>query len=667
MRGRLLDEAGQPWQGLTVVVRHESALYPSALGSDTSSVNGRFEITIGEDPLPGEFPRHLQLRVVDRVQRIMLRAERRDVTADVLDFGDLELARAEVEGFLATLGTGTPQRVTDGNALDLLIDGEAAFGHVADLIDDAQRSVYVTQLFLNVPEDFAEDADDEHPGLVFRFRDPQQVDDGIPRIGREDHRPERRLITHSRGNQAFDVKILLHRYSTSKLSFLTVVGFAAWLYFDLFDAKSSSREVHGYFDDASVPRVRVEPFRQFLPDGVMHHKLVVVDGARAVSLGSPMKQHYFDNAEHAVENLHRGGGSGLPNHDVSVAVEGPAVADLHETFSTFWNDVVDDDQRVDDTIDPPGTPAPDGRDVATVQVVRTISERRLDDPADGEKGILEAYLRAIANAERLIYIENQYFTNDAIATALIEVLRDGAGRPDLQVVMVLNIKPDVPLYPDAQHKLIARLAAAAAEVDTDRPRLGVFTRWTHELSDPRPRVMPVYVHSKVAVVDDRWATIGSANLDGLSLDFNWLLSKLTFGEARAMETNLVLLNGVDGRPTSPAVDRLRRDLWREHLDTDIAVFDQPPDDQRGWLGLWADRAEANRTQLRDDPTVKGPGHVLPYATIGDEPMTTPRAHLEALGITTRSLDPIKGTPSVRFGTGDRAGERRSSVEVDPVS
>jgi phosphatidylserine/phosphatidylglycerophosphate/cardiolipin synthase-like enzyme len=649
-----------------VVVRHESAMYPSTLGSDTSSAAGEFDIPIGEDPIATEFRRHLQLRVVDHVQRVLLRRERQDEAADVLDFGDLELARAEVEGFLATLGTGTPQRVSDGNALDLLIDGEAAFGHVADLIDGAEQSIYVTQLFLNVPEDFAEDPDDELPSMVFRFRDPQQVDDGIPKIGPEDHRPERRLIALSRNDDQLEINILLHRYSTSALSFITVVGFAAWLYFDLFDAKSTSREVRSYFNDASVPRVRVEPFRQFLPDGVMHHKLVIVDGAKAVSLGSPMKQHYFDTTAHAVENLRRGGGSGLPNHDVSVAIEGPAVADLHETFSTFWNDVADDDDRVDDTIDPPSAPAPGGRDVATVQVVRTISERRLDDPADGEKGILEAYLRAIAKAERLVYIENQYFTNDAIATALIEVLRDGTARPDLQVVMLLNINPDVPLYPDAQHKLIARLAAAAAEVDTDRPRLGVFTRWTHELSDPRPRIMPVYVHSKVAVVDDRWATIGSANLDGLSLDFNWLLSKLTFGDARAMETNLVLLNGVDGRPSSPSVDRLRRQLWREHLDTDITAFDQPPDDARGWLGLWADRAEANRVQLKDDPTVKGPGHVLPYATAGDDAETTPRAHLEALEIDTRAVDPIKGTPSVQFGTGNRAGRRRSSIEIDPV-
>ena len=46
---------------------------------------------------------------------------------------------------------------------------------------------------------------------------------------------------------------------------------------------------------------------------------------------------------------------------------------------------------------PPGSQKFDG--YATVQVVRTLDTGRFDDPKDGEKGILEAYLRAIANAK----------------------------------------------------------------------------------------------------------------------------------------------------------------------------------------------------------------------------------------------------------------------------
>ena len=58
---------------------------------------------------------------------------------------------------------------------------------------------------------------------------------------------------------------------------------------------------------------------------------------------------------------------------------------------------------------------------------------------------------------------------------------------------------------------------------------------------------PVYIHAKGAIVDDSWATIGSANLDGLSLDYNLLLSPLVFGETTACELNLNIIPPSPGR------------------------------------------------------------------------------------------------------------------------
>ena len=73
----------------------------------------------------------------------------------------------------------------------------------------------------------------------------------------------------------------------------------------------------------------------------------------------------------------------------------------------------------------------------------------------------------------------------------------------------------------------------------DDDRVGVFTRWAYdESSRTRPWVAPVYIHAKGGVVDDSWATVGSANLDGLSLDHNLLLSPLAFGETTATELNI---------------------------------------------------------------------------------------------------------------------------------
>ena len=105
---------------------------------------------------------------------------------------------------------------------------------------------------------------------------------------------------------------------------------------------------------------------------------------------------------------------------------------------------------------------------------------------------------------------------------------------------MLNIKPDVLLYPGRQARLVKQIRAAAPD------QVGIFTRWSYDPAHPRPWVAPIYLHSKLAVIDDTWATIGSANLDGLSLDHNVVLSPLAFGETTAAELNVTILEGTPG-------------------------------------------------------------------------------------------------------------------------
>ena len=143
----------------------------------------------------------------------------------------------------------------------------------------------------------------------------------------------------------------------------------------------------------------------------------------------------------------------------------------------------------------------------------------------GEKGILEAYLRGIASAKEFIYLETQYFTNDAIGDGLVNAL---LSEPNLKVIVLLNIEPDVPTYPFKQRRLITRIRRAIGQTPTGPQRFGVFTRWTHEsvgervtmmpsgssepdpqTKDPRPRLLPVYIHAKVG---DRRQHLGDGRL-----------------------------------------------------------------------------------------------------------------------------------------------------------
>jgi phosphatidylserine/phosphatidylglycerophosphate/cardiolipin synthase-like enzyme len=278
---------------------------------------------------------------------------------------------------------------------------------------------------------------------------------------------------------------------------------------------------------------------------LVHAKLCVVDDQKAILLGSPFIQGYYDgptippgSAPHAIDDPRRGEGVEFPIHDVSLAVRGPAVAALQQTFQLHW-DVAKPGNLNPAIPGPPITSVNPPEHLATVQVIRTLPKATFtSDPEldkNGETQCLEAYLRAIENAQQLIYLENQYFTNVAIANALIAALNDPA-RPNLEIIVLINITPDIPFYPSWQKHRIEEIfeqAGAAAS------RIEFFAAFTHEApsgAHTKGRIIPNYFHSKVGIVDNLWATIGSANLDGNSLDEAQLLHALR--ESRQTTSNM---------------------------------------------------------------------------------------------------------------------------------
>jgi hypothetical protein len=122
-------------------------------------------------------------------------------------------------------------------------------------------------------------------------------------------------------------------------------------------------------------------------------------------------------------------------------------------------------------------------------------------------------------------------------------------------------------------------------------------------------------------VDDKWATVGTANLDGISLE-----QALEFGPIgrnhRSVEINAVLLDGVAGQLATGNVLALRNALWAEHLGRDIPLAVPPG----GWLTLWQSVANANVASLNANPPTLN-GHILPYSLAGSD-----ESQLRSLGI-----------------------------------
>ena len=153
----------------------------------------------------------------------------------------------------------------------------------------------------------------------------------------------------------------------------------------------------------------------------------------------------------------------------------------------------------------------------------------------GDFSVLESYVNAIQSAQRLIYIENQFLWSSEIVALIAEKLRDPP-HDHFRVVLLLPVSAN-----DGADVSRGQVAALIQADDRNARFLAcsVYAR-TGKLRDP------IYVHSKVAIVDDRWLTVGSANLNEHSL----------FNDS---EVNVVVHDEALARDT-----RLR--LWSEHLE-----------------------------------------------------------------------------------------------------
>jgi phosphatidylserine/phosphatidylglycerophosphate/cardiolipin synthase-like enzyme len=254
-----------------------------------------------------------------------------------------------------------------------------------------------------------------------------------------------------------------------------------------------------------------------------HEKICVIDDRVAFVGGIDLTTEAGDRFD---SRAHRARGE-LGWHDAASVVRGPAVMDVGAHFLQRWHDL---------TGETLAEPKQQGRtgDVE-VQVVRTVPERVYDSVAGGDFRILESYVRALRSAERLVYLENQFlWSSEVVAILLDKIANPPSG--DFRLVLLLPAKPN-----DGSDDTRGQLADLI-EADDGAGRVLACT--LRALGEPGP--CPVYVHAKIGIVDDRWLTLGSANLNEHSL-FN------------DTEMNIVTCDADLARAT-----RLR--LWAEHLE-----------------------------------------------------------------------------------------------------
>ena len=221
----------------------------------------------------------------------------------------------------------------------------------------------------------------------------------------------------------------------------------------------------------------------------LHRKLCVVDTTTLFCGGINIVNDYIDPNQ---------GPQDAPRFDFAVRVSGPLVHEAHKLMAQFWArlQLASNLSRLqlghaEQTVKVTEQAAPA---VTRPTVVGLPSQAALvlRDNLRHRARIEQAYRKAIGEAQKEVLIANAYFLpGRKIRTALIHAARRG-----VRVRLLLHGGYEYFMQYHASQPVYGALLAAGVEI--------------YEYSGG-------FLHAKVAVVDARWATVGSSNLDPLSL------------------------------------------------------------------------------------------------------------------------------------------------------
>ena len=217
-----------------------------------------------------------------------------------------------------------------------------------------------------------------------------------------------------------------------------------------------------------------------------HQKIVIIDGRKGFTGGMNFADYYIN---------------GLPGigpwRDMHLCVEGPAVTGLQKAFLYVWNN--ETKQNIggkeyfpygeDCTYDPEQL----GKQVAIVQRV----------PHKSPDAIRRAYIEAMDAAEHHIRIVTPYFTPvKSLRKAIYRALKRG-----VRVEIMISEKCDISFSPDGGFYYANQFRKAGAHIY-------VYKGGFH--------------HTKVMTVDDRFCTVGSANLNSRSMKYDYEINAFIF-------------------------------------------------------------------------------------------------------------------------------------------
>lgn len=252
----------------------------------------------------------------------------------------------------------------------------------------------------------------------------------------------------------------------------------------LYDAGGSRDAARDFFGSMRLQGVRVvahlplaRALGRFQIFGRDHRKLLIVDGRIAFLGGLNLTREYAPLAE-----------GGQAWRDTQIEMAGPVVADLQGMFEELWSRERRRREPVAAT-----EPSPPRGNVRSL----VLTSHRLRNRWE----IGRHYRHAILRARERIWIANPYFLP---STRFRRALRRAVQR-GVDVRILMPGLSDVGPALSASQRMYAR-----------------FLRWGVRIFEWPGAMM----HAKTAVIDGTWATVGSYNLDHLSLFYNYELTAI---------------------------------------------------------------------------------------------------------------------------------------------
>lgn len=235
-----------------------------------------------------------------------------------------------------------------------------------------------------------------------------------------------------------------------------------------------------------------------------HRKIVVIDGNVAYTGGMNVADYYINGTDEVGEW-----------RDMHCRIEGGAVSQLQMIFVRMWKKVTGEDIwkqkyfRAYQPVELKGL-KPDTTSTAGRKKVGIINR----EPRTTNEIIRTFYINAFNSAKDSIKLINPYFTlNRKVKRAIKNAIKRG-----VKVEIMVSAHSDIPLTPACVFYNVHKLMKKGADV------------WLYQ---------PGFHHSKVIMVDGRYCTIGSANLNARSLSWDY-------------EENAVIID----KPTTQELDNM---------------------------------------------------------------------------------------------------------------